>query len=375
MQLVSPGTGWITRPQGLLWTNDNGVHWIDITPHQPPLPRGAMLTNVFFRDEFEGWAIVSYQEPIASPTQGARREPKTFYTLLHTRNSGQSWDATPLTYPPLPESMEDALAGPIELYFLDSKHGWLEFEIAGMSRPGMLLATEDGGHTWKWLNGKGSFFSGQILFTSLLDGWLVSYWDSRLYVTHDGAKSWQAVALIPPADLPESRYPRVFNLPMFKDSRNGYVPVDYAAREGTPWEVVVYATYSSGRSWQPLRTLSIPDYVPFALTDSAVILPTNSVRGKLSTESVSLSNQAQPAKPVTTQQASGVNLFSFLDARNGWALAFCGLYATADGGSTWKNISPPPTTPPPQEQITIIRQTPSGQVVTKAPPPLSPCAS
>jgi photosystem II stability/assembly factor-like uncharacterized protein len=308
-----------------------------------------MLTNVFFRDEFEGWAIVFYPEPIAAPTLEAIRErnrdPKTHYILMHTRNSGGSWDATPVTYR-LPHGLsEDDLAGPIELYFLDSKHGWIEFDIMGMSRPGKLLATEDGGHTWKWLEGNRAFFSGPISFTSVLDGWLASYWDDSLYVTHDGAKSWQKVALIPPADLPEPRYPRVFGLPIFKDSRNGYVAVDYAAAEGTPWKLVVYATYSGGSSWQPVKTLSIPDYVPFALIDSTLIFPTNSVLGKFSTESVSLTNQAQPAKPVTPQNVSGIEMFSFLDARNGWARTRCGLYSTADGGATWKNISPPPTTP------------------------------
>jgi hypothetical protein len=163
-------------------------------------------------------------------------------------------------------------------------------------------------------------------------------------------------------------------LPILKDNQNGYVAVDYAEKFGTPWKVVIYATHSGGSSWQPLKTLSIPDDVPFALTDSAVIFPTNTVIGKPSTESVSLTNQEQPAKPVTSRNISGIEMFSFVDVRNGWAQTRCGLFATANGGATWKNISPPPTNKPPTQIITF-RQTPSGQVVTKGPHPPSPCAS
>jgi photosystem II stability/assembly factor-like uncharacterized protein len=379
IKLISPGTGWMTvlGPK-LLWTNDNGAHWTDITPTQPAAPRGATLMNVFFRDQSEGWAIVSYPASVPTPITEANRErgpeEDTPYILMHTRNSGGSWDATPVAYR-LPHGLsEDDLAGPIELYFLDSMHGWIEFDISGMSRPGKLLATKDGGRTWKWMEGNRAFFSGPISFTSVRDGWLASYWDDSLNVTHDGAKSWQKVALMPPADLPEPKYPRGFGLPIFKDSRNGYVAVEYAAREGTPWKVMIYATYSGGRSWQPLKRLSIPDDALFALTDSTVIFPTNTVIGKPSTESVSLTNQEQPAKPVTSRNISGIEMFSFVDVRNGWAQTRCGLFATANGGATWKNISPPPTNKPPTQIITF-RQTPSGQVVTKGPPPPSPCAS
>jgi photosystem II stability/assembly factor-like uncharacterized protein len=289
---------------------------------------------------------------------------------MHTRNSGENWDATPLAFS-LSQPEQDAFAGLGGLYFLDSMHGWIEVDFAGMSRQGKLLATEDGGLTWNWVGT--TIFSGQFFFSSPTDGWLIGYWDDdRLHVTHDGAKSWQNASLKPPPELGAAIYPRLLDLPVFKDSQHGSLLVRYPGSPGGTPKFVVYATHSGGTSWQPLKTLSVPADTQFALIDSTLILPTNSVPGKFSTESVSLTDQAQPAKPASSQNVSGIQAFSFADVRNGWALTRCGLYATTDGGATWKNISSPPTTPLPKPSF-VLRQTPSGHVVTKAPPTRSPC--
>jgi photosystem II stability/assembly factor-like uncharacterized protein len=325
----------------LFWTRDGGAHWSDITPRAPSVPKGATLDVVFFRDTSEGWAVVSYPERIATLTPQAFQDRKTIYAIAHTENSGENWSATPLVYPALPDWLEETFAGPVSLFFEDSTHGWLDVAFAGNARPGKLLATVDGGHTWNWVNSP--TFSGPILFTSLNDGWLISNWGAdELYATHDGAKSWEEVKLTPPPDVGGARHITFVEMPIFQDSRNGYLAVHYSGSEGTPSKLVVYASHSSGRLWQPVKTLSVPTYAAFALIDSTLILPIESEIGGLSTISASVADQNQPTNHVS---ARGVLAFSFADRNDGWAQKSNGLYATTDGGATWERITPPPLFP------------------------------
>ena len=57
MQLLAPNVGWVLGGGKLYWTTDNGGHWTDITPPVPE--RSVKLTDVFFRDAAEGWALLS----------------------------------------------------------------------------------------------------------------------------------------------------------------------------------------------------------------------------------------------------------------------------------------------------------------------------
>jgi len=340
MKLLSPDTGWFANHGHLFWTSDNGAHWKDITPSGSAIPKGAQFGGVFFLNAAEGWATLSYPEPLAAPTPQARANQKALYMIAHTENSGETWDVRPLTYPPLPASEQDAIAGPASLYFLDSMHGWLDVvAYQSMFNPGKLLATEDGGQTWNWVGSP--IHCGPIYFHSLKDGWLISDAGAReLYVTHDGAKSWQETRLQAPSELGAAVYPTFMEMPMFKDSQNGYLAVHYSAPGFSSLKLVVYATQSGGKSWQPVKVLPGPAYPLVALTDSVVILPTISGKGKPTTEVVPLTSQAQPTRPVSSQRQNAITAFSFLNGSDGWAIKD-GLYATDDGGATWKNISPP----------------------------------
>src|SRR5690348_12439032 len=90
----------------------------------------------------------------------------------------------------------------------------------------------------------------------------------ELYVTHDGAKSWQETRLTPPAELGPSIYPMFMEMPMFKDSQNGYLAVHYSGPEFSSPKLVVYATESGGKSWDPIKVLPGSGSTPVALADS-----------------------------------------------------------------------------------------------------------
>src|SRR5205085_10062146 len=88
------------------------------------------------------------------------------------------------------------------------------------SRPTKLLATEDGGKTWKWVNGPGS--ASQMIFQSLQDGSMTSYWwPDRLYVTHDGCKTWKEVSLSVPPQVGAATYRTVRAPPVFEEPPEG----------------------------------------------------------------------------------------------------------------------------------------------------------
>lgn len=373
MKLLSRERGWFVTAGRLLWTSDNGAHWKDITPRGPAIPKGAKLGSVFFLDASEGWATLSYPEPIPVPTPQALANQKTLYRIAHTDNSGETWDGRPLSYPPLLEAEQEAFAGPVSLYFLDSMHGWLDVTFESMSDPGKLLATDDGGQTWNWVSSPNH--SGPMYFHSLNDGWIISNYGARqLYVTHDGTKSWQETHLNVPTELGSPIYPEFLAMPMFKDSDTGYLAVNYYGPGYRSPALVVYVTNSGGRSWRPLKSIAVSKDTHVALVDSIVILPTNAGAGEPSTESVSLANQSQPAKPVTSQDQSGVLAFSFLDENNGWTLKVSGqggLFSTEDGGATWKNISPPSRTTPAHQIIIRPAAVPGKSTVTPSGAPLA----
>ena len=358
MKLLSQDTGWLVNVDRLLWTTDDGAHWKDITPSGPTIPKDSKLGSVFFLDTSEGWATLSYPEPIAEPTPQALANQKTLYTIAHTENAGETWDERPLTYPPLPEAAQDTFGGPASLYFLDSIHGWLDVTFQSMFDPGRLLATNDGGQTWNWVSSP--IHSGSIFFHSLEDGWIISNYGAReLYVTHDGAKSWQESRLMPPAEIGTSIYPMFMEIPMFKDSRDGYLAVHYSGPEFSSPKLVVYATESGGKSWDPIKVLPGSGSTPVALADSVVILPSGAGKGKPSTESVPLTTPAQPSQPVSSESRDAILSFSFLNGSRGWAFKIDGLYGTDDGGATWMKISPPPPMPP-GRQIIIRPQSATG---------------
>ena len=56
MHLLDADSGWAATTNTLLWTQDDGSHWRDITP--PSLADGS-LQNVFFLDEQHAWVASS----------------------------------------------------------------------------------------------------------------------------------------------------------------------------------------------------------------------------------------------------------------------------------------------------------------------------
>jgi photosystem II stability/assembly factor-like uncharacterized protein len=301
------------------------------------------LRGIFFRNTSEGWTVVSYPEKNSVPSLEALRNQKTLYSIAHTVDGGDSWSFRPLTYPELPQWIQDTFAGPADLYFLDSLHGWMDIAFEGNARPGKLLATQDGGNTWEWVNSPG--VSGSISFPSPQDGWLVSNWGAdQLYVTHDGCKTWQEVSLSPPPQVGAAIYPTFQAPPVFQDPLRGFLVVHYSGGPETPTKLVVYSTIDGGKNWQPAKVLaeagehSRAAGFPFAIVDSVIIVSTGSSASDVTVASVALLDGRSSAVRLSDR---GVVTLTFSDSNNGWVQsADSRLLGTDNGGLSWKDIGP-----------------------------------
>lgn len=352
MKLLSPTTGWYSSGQRLSWTTDGGEHWTDITP-SPGVRLGgangglANLDTVFFLNESEGWATLSYYGHVnpADPLS----EVVTVYSIAHTVNSGASWSIGPVTFPQLPGGLPDALAGPAFSFFLDSLHGWMDIAIAGNTKPGLLLGTADGGRTWNWVNSPN--LTGPIRFSSLQDGFQIGYFGTdRFYATHDGCKSWQEIVPTPPPQVGAATQPAFQDAPVFRDTKNGYLVVHYTGPSpAVPSKLVVYSTRDAGRTWLPVKVLSeAGDFsasggFPFAIVDSSIVVSIRPTAGSPAIATVPLDGRPSEVMAFYGEASE----FTFTDATNGWVhKAGDGLFGTYEGGQTWKDITPPRAQPP-----------------------------
>lgn len=227
--LVSTRTGPDSMKSTIFGTEDNGLTWKQIFPaaNQDPgndIPETGFKTGFAFIDSQHGWL-------------GLSNQPQKL-VLYHTSNGGRNWTPQNLqapqniaslvttTLPPIffPGNTNDGMlpviftsndnfdgnlvfyatgdgganwwpGGPVaggQTYtFLDPKHGW------AWGKRG-LYVTKDGAKTWQPLPvafGK-SEQASNIQFVNANTGWLVST-DSngrvRLYNTRDGGNTWVAI--------------------------------------------------------------------------------------------------------------------------------------------------------------------------------------
>lgn len=242
------------------------------------------------------------------------KSPSCLGLVEQTVDGGKDWTREHLANPHLiPQAIQ----------FVDPRHGWLTTASGPVCGPGCttsIFRTTDGGRHWEltyhqsWPNPKavtptpGSilpyFGFTQLAFTSVNDGWAFggacddssgrSVCKPILLITHNGGISWQSSPLavaLGKSSMASLTHPT---------TADGWI----AATEGGSPVVRLIVTHDGGRTWQRLTD---PE-------GGAFIYP----------------------------------LISFVNARQGWLLARGQpatiqepklLYATSDGGTTWKVIS------------------------------------
>ncbi|HYK92153.1 MAG TPA: hypothetical protein VE398_25550 [Acidobacteriota bacterium] len=333
MRLLAPNVGWVVEANRLYWTTDNGIHWVDITPRTTSAPWAEVENvGVFFLDISKGWVMLSQWDQSLRDWR---------LDIAKTSDGGASWSIAPLSYPDLLPTLQDAMAGPAGICFVDPLHGWIDMAFAGNSKPGKLLATKDGGRTWTWLSAP--VIAGDIYFVTTLDGWLNGGPDSSLYVTHDGGESWRDVTLEPPPQVGAATG-STYYLPVFIDAQHGFTAVNYSGIYGTPPKFVIFATEDGGKTWEARRVLaeagkpSIGSQIPFCITDSVAFVPTGAGGPSAAVVGVPLGGEFKSDLVVSS---TGMLEISFADRMHGWLLKADGdLLSTTDGGSTWVVTAP-----------------------------------
>jgi photosystem II stability/assembly factor-like uncharacterized protein len=181
MQRLGPQTGWASNEQTLYWTQESGAQWQDITP---PKQAAERIVAVTFTDTANGFVLLASDDP------GLADSP---LRLASTADAGANWWLTPIKLGN--SAAELALSGDGSLAFTDALHGLALLRISGSSNfsRGILLATSDGGQSWKRLPDPPA--AGALQFSSRSSGQIVGGPDgNQVYVTADGGNTWKRQA-------------------------------------------------------------------------------------------------------------------------------------------------------------------------------------
>jgi len=257
MQLIAAETGWALERGRLFWTNNDGAHWADITPHA-----SGVMADVFFLDRSRGWALFSDSNDAA--------ELISFHVAA-TTDSGRTWTVSTIK---VPSQKPEELDGHAWLDFVDPDHGWVVLHANSSSAFswGLLLSTVDGGTTWNELP-KGAPIAGRPVFVAPRDGWLSGNSGPKgMFRTHNGGNSWiedgPAVDKLPPILPTNPGYGDV----KFIDVKHGHVLIYLSpandAEESKGTAMLLYATSDGGKTWVVDRTLT--DHGAFSKSGAAL---------------------------------------------------------------------------------------------------------
>src|SRR5260370_957444 len=359
MGLIAPGVGWALQNQSmgqdrddhLFWTSDDGRTWRDVTPHDPA---SREIAGVFFLNASRGWVLLALKRETPKNNQ----ESDNFITdirgfdLASTTDGGASWTIKSLAV--LPEGVGWTSAA--QIFFLDAAHGWMDIEspVPHWGGEGVLLATTDGGNTWKGIeevNGCGGY--GPIRITPPQNGWIAGGpGDQYLYATNDGGRHSREIPVPPPSAISKlfQDVAAQYALPRFTDAMHGFLAAKYSAPCTSEDEVDILALLSTsdgGRTWRSESWVNLEQAANFPIV--AVVGSTALAPKRVDHEPATLVKLG-PASKLTETRASespempsGATLLSlnFSDVAHGWATPSHGrLLSTADGGAVWKERSP-----------------------------------
>jgi photosystem II stability/assembly factor-like uncharacterized protein len=347
MKLLTSKIGWVATEKELYWTANAGNTWHIITPQWS---FQGHIAAVFFINTSQGWVLC------------CKKSDKIYkYNLAYTNDSGINWSITDLKLSTAIVNLQikrnnredyvegDLFEGSGWIDFLDHDHGWilLEYHVSARSdySSGILLKTEDGGKSWKQIEGDLPI-AGRFHFVTTKEGWLAGHIVTDLYVTHNGGTTWQEATY--PSPPPQVSTNCWHDLPIFKDTQNGFLPVTYVSDD-----LVLFITHDGGKTWKIDRMLpnleGVAGVIPSTMVDSVLI----TIAVSESEHSLTLIKLFPDGKTVETKTYAftikgdirGLSLskwwkLNFITSSQGWISTGEQLLSTSDGGATWTVITP-----------------------------------
>ncbi len=299
----------------------------------------AELTDVFFLDQNEGWAI------------GDRG------VIWHTMDGGRNW-----------QRRESGVQGKLEsIHFIDRQHGWI---VGGWTRAyshrtqGILLRTRDGGRSWTRLPNLRLPRLNSVCFIDPLHGWAVGenspLYPSGIFHTRDGGKSWAMVVQGPRQPwLAGDFYDATAGLVIGVGGRVARVTPVKAESQGQPpwgtrrlnslklagpdraWLVgdggLVAVSHDTGRNWHPPAG-SLPLEKPGQLDFRSIAVLGDHcwIAGNPGSIVLHTADGGKSWDRQETGQSLPIQAIYFVDDLHGWAVGSLGtILATRDGGTSW----------------------------------------
>jgi len=336
--LISQNQGWALVADRLLWTEDGGAGWRDISP---VLPGAYRILGVSFQAPSDGWLVL----------QTFSSGQSTAIQVLRTQD-GVNWQANPILLGK-PEEADSVETAYLDLGQDGAAMLALKLQSGSSFSLGRLFATQDGGRTWQ----ERSLPLGEpVKFLDALHGWTAGGpAGDLLYRTEDGGETWQPQVLpLPPGGRAQVGLPHFTGDRVCDGCTQLRLPVMITGQTGS--SLALFTSQDTGHTWslensQPLDPADAwIGLLPAALT-SANDSPADSLKAFLGANTL----------------PDGVIALDFLHGQHAWALvqkSSCQgikppatgmtpsdpqsfrcelqtrLLATADGGSTWREISP-----------------------------------
>ncbi len=247
----------------------------------------AVLTDVYFTDAENGWAVGSVR------------------TILHTKNGGNNW------YPQTSEKFSTFYG----VYFTDVNTGWTVGSL------GVIIHTEDGGSSWITQNSGSSHTLQDVHFIDDNTGWAVggrepSFQPPRRVILHttDGGINWNT-------QLSESNFLPLYSV-CFIDANRGWAVGGMGAILHTSDGGAHWYPQASGTSTQLESVHFADDNVGWVVGRDGTILHT--IDGG----------------SFWSPQVSGTSVWlksvCFVDDHTGWTVGGDGVVLhTTNAGDTW----------------------------------------
>jgi photosystem II stability/assembly factor-like uncharacterized protein/cellulose biosynthesis protein BcsQ len=213
-------------------------------------------------------------------------------------------------------SGSNASPGPLGLraiQFVDPDHGWMAGDVGA---EGLAYRTDDGGR--HWTSHPVPILPQSLSFVSSKQGWAAGY--PGIAATSDGGVTWKK------QPLPGGP----FHLTAIQMQRAG--PLGWAVG----WQGAVLQTTDAGLSWSRRSFPQAEDFTAVSFLDADVAWTVSEEGSVWSTTNGGATWLKLAFGAKTLSFGPPLRAVVFLDRQHGWIAGADGIFATQDGGGSWK---------------------------------------